>query len=224
MTPLALREGLGGSLLFFILHSSLFITLASCSKGDGEDPNSEYYNWKSRNDTYFEEIYQKATTEIEAGSTRWMKIMSYSKNNAENHQNYIIVYKLDENEFVEQTSPMQSDSCTLSYRGNMMPSKSYNDIDDIALPEEDQIRVGYQFDTMWYGPSFDAEYATFTTMVPSSLVEGVTTALLHMHAKDRWRVYVPYTLGYKGSETGSVQAYSTLIFDIYMKSFKTKQK
>ena len=212
------------SLLFFILIPSLFITLTSCSSDDEDSPDSEYYNWKTRNDEYFEDVFQKATSEIENGSTKWKKILSYSKNNADNHSNYILVYKLNENANAVQVSPLQGDSCTLTYRGNMVPSKSYNDIDDISLPEEDQIHVGYQFDTKWYGNFLDLETAVFTKIAPSGAVDGFATALLHMHAGDRWRVYIPYSLGYKSSANGSVQPYSTLIFDVYLKSFKTKQK
>jgi hypothetical protein len=71
--------------------------LASCSSND-EDTTAEYYNWRARNDAYFEEIYQKATEEIDNGSEEWYKIMSYQKNDVSNHSNYIIVHVLEQDE------------------------------------------------------------------------------------------------------------------------------
>ena len=35
-----------------------------------------------------------------------------------------------------------------------------------------------------------------------------------MHKGDHWTIYIPYQLGYGSSKTGSVPAYSTLIFDL----------
>lgn len=220
------------SLLALALTVSFTLSLASCSS-DEEDTTSEYYNWKSRNDAYFEKIFQQATDEINSGSEDWYKIMSYSKNDASNHCNYIIVHVLSQSKEVHKevvdgskntsnglVCPIDKDSCTVTYRGNMMPSASYT---TIAPP--DNIEVGYQFDTKWYGNDLNIEEATFTKFVPGSgVVEGFGTALQYMHPGDRWRVYIPYRLGYGSSSNGSVQAYSTLIFDVYLKSFKTKQK
>lgn len=207
--------------------------LASCSSND-EDTTAEYYNWRARNDTYFEEIYQKATEEIDNGSEDWYKIMSYQKNDVSNHSNYIIVHVLEQDESIDGhkeviddnkntndglACPLSVDSCLITYRGNMMPSSKHT---TIAKP--DNIEVGYMFDTKWYGEELNKEEAVFTNLTPAGSVEGFETVLLYMHPGDRWRVYIPYRLGYKASSSGSIQPYSTLIFDIYLKSFKTKQK
>lgn len=217
------------------LCMGIFI-FSACSSDDGEDPNAEYYNWKTRNDTYFEEVYQKATEKIEAGDEKWYKIMSYAKNDADNHSNYIIVNVLEQKEDGDYNAhkevvngtknnndglmcPLVSDSCYITYRGNMIPSKTYN---TVATP--DNIYVGYQFDTKWFGNELIKEEAVMWGTTPGSLVEGFSTALQYMHVGDRWRVYIPYRLGYGSNANGNIQAYSTLIFDIYMESFKTKQK
>ena len=207
--------------------------LASCSS-DEDDTNAEYYNWQARNNTYFEEIYQKATDEINNGSDEWYKILGNSKNDVSNHANYIVVHVLEQgkephkevingNKYVDADKgfvcPLGVDTCTITYRGNLMPSNSYNTIASV-----DGIEVGYQFDTKWYGEKLNIKEAIFTKMTPASAVDGFHTALLYMHPGDRWRVFIPYSLGYNSSSSGSVQPYSTLIFDIYLKSFKTKQK
>lgn len=216
------------------LCMGIFI-FSACSSDDGEDPNAEYYNWKARNETYFENIFQEATEKIQAGDENWYTIMSYSKNDASNHSNYIIVNVLEQKtdgefhahkEVVNGTKntenglvcPVAKDSCYITYRGNMIPSKTYN---TTATP--DNIQVGYQFDTKWYGSSLVKEEAVFVNMSPAGLVDGFSTALQYMHVGDRWRVYIPYRLGYGSSANGNVQPYSTLIFDIYMQSFTTKQ-
>ena len=48
------------------------------------------------------------------------------------------------------------------------------------------------------------------------MVDGVTTALLNMNLGDRWEVYIPYQLGYKDKENGSIPACSMLKFDLYL--------
>ena len=44
------------------------------------------------------------------------------------------------------------------------------------------------------------------------MIPGFTTALLKMKKGDTWLVYIPYALAYGSSASGSVPAYSTLIF------------
>lgn len=211
-----------------LLASMVFV---ACSNDD-DDTSAEYYNWQARNDAYFEQKFQEASEYIAAGREDWYKILSYSKNNADKHTNYIIVNVLEQSkeshkEVIDGTKnttnglrcPIVGDTCTITYRGNLIPSKSYS---TIASP--DNIEVGYQFDTKWYGSSLILSEALYSPLTPNAVVDGFSTALQYMHPGDRWRVYIPYDLGYGSSSKDKVQAYSTLIFDIYMKSFKTKQK
>ena len=59
---------------------TLVVTLfASCSETD--DGDTEYQNWESRNNEYFESIYQQAKTAIDDGDTSWLIIKSWSKVN-----------------------------------------------------------------------------------------------------------------------------------------------
>jgi hypothetical protein len=53
--------------------------------------------------------------------------------------------------------------------------------------------------------------------VGGSIIEGWTLALQHMAVGDKWRLYIPYYLGYGSSATTNVPAYSTLIYDIYLR-------
>jgi FKBP-type peptidyl-prolyl cis-trans isomerase FklB len=56
------------------------------------------------------------------------------------------------------------------------------------------------------------------------VVSGFTTALLNMHPGDYWRVTIPYQLGYGATASGSVPAYSTLIFEIKLVEFWSKKR
>ena len=51
----------------------------------------------------------------------------------------------------------------------------------------------------------------------SSVVDGWTTALQHMHEGDIWEVWVPYQLGYGVSGSGSIKPYTTLVFQVEVK-------
>ena len=48
------------------------------------------------------------------------------------------------------------------------------------------------------------------------VVDGLATALQHMHVGDRWLIYIPYQLGFglRNVPEWGVPAYSTLVFDV----------
>ena len=48
----------------------------------------------------------------------------------------------------------------------------------------------------------------------SSLIEGVSTAVMQMHIGDFWKLYVPYQLAYGSNEKNNIPSYSALIFEI----------
>ena len=48
----------------------------------------------------------------------------------------------------------------------------------------------------------------------NTVIEGVTTALMHMHCGDYWKLYIPSGLAYGTSGSGSIPGHSTLIFEI----------
>ena len=74
------------------------------------------------------------------------------------------------------------------------------------------------FDQTYLG-DFDWKTANMTDVVASGLVEGFSTAVMNMHAGDRWRVYIPYQLGYGTTTSNGMRAYSNLTFDIALKTF-----
>lgn len=208
------------------------LALTACSSSE-EDTDAEYYNWQSRNATFFNDIYDNAVNEINNNSKDWVVIKSASKNNEDLKTNYIVVRILSQEKGTHsekdektgapnkeyQLTASSNDACTVTYRGNLMPSKSY---DKVVAP--DNARVGKEFETKWYGADLDLTTATFADFTPNQTIKGFSTVLQYMHPGDRWRVYIPQQLGYQSKTSTAIPAYSTLIYDIYLKQFTTSQK
>ena len=57
----------------------------------------------------------------------------------------------------------------------------------------------------------------YQLQIGSDVIEGWNLILQQMPVGSKWRVYLPYYLGYGNYDSGSIPAYSTLIFDITMK-------
>jgi FKBP-type peptidyl-prolyl cis-trans isomerase FklB len=114
--------------------------------------------------------------------------------------NYIIVHVLERGNSTSG-SPLYTDSVMVNYRGRLIPSATYT--------------AGYLFDRSYSG-AYNPQTMNPAKFAVSGLVDGFTTALLHMSVGDRWEVYIPYKLGY-GTEKApksEIPGYSTLIFDI----------
>ena len=169
-------------------------TVSSCSE-DSEDTD-EYANWQERND--------KATDQW-AASSGYLKIVTFSKlsSAAANNSDYIYVQVLETGSGTD--SPLYADTARVAYRGWLIPTETYSD--------------GYVFDQSYLGDFSWATAGMVDFSINSNLRDGFSTALLNMHKGDRWRVSMPYQLGYGSSSSGSVPAYSNLIFDIALLDF-----
>ena len=183
-----------------IFVALLSLCMFSCSEEDSNE--GEFDNWKERNETYFNNLYNKAK-----GSTTgtWRTYHTWTKeaDAATSPDDYIVVEVLKEGTGTE--SPLYSDEVKIHYRGNLMPSTNF--------PQ------GFQFDSSWYG-EYNLEAMVPATSSVVSFVNGFATAIQKMHVGDRWRVYIPYALGYKNSTSNSsIPAYSTLVFDVTLVSF-----
>ena len=196
MKSVGLRMLLCAALL--ISHCSFLI---SCSESDDEEAN-EFTNWQARNEAYFATLEDS----LSRGGSVWKKIKTFTKDEQTVTANtdYIYVKVLEQG--TGTTSPIYTDSVRVSYRGRLIPTVSY--------PQ------GYVFDETYVG-----SYSLSTTGVLdnqlSGLCDGFATALQHMHIGDRWRVFIPYQLGYGSSDHGSVPAYSVMIFDMTLIEFVT---
>ena len=177
-----------------LLFLPLAGTVASCSEQEDEQTN-EYANWQSRNDIYFASLDDS----LSKGGAQWKKIKSFTKSydTAADNTEYIYVRILEQGE--GDASPLYTDTVRVSYRGRLIPTVTYP--------------AGRVFDQRYTG-TFSWETTGVYDRVASGFVDGFTTALMHMHCGDRWRVFIPYQLGYNTTASSSIPAYSTLIFDM----------
>ena len=166
--------------------------VSSCS--DDESEEGEFDNWQAKNEAAIAEW---------AVNSSYTKILTYSMNaDASDIKNsdYIYVEVLEEGDGTE--SPLYTDTCRVAYRGHYIPTKSYTD--------------GYVFDQTYLG---DFDWSTAGTYDGQSWVEGFSTALQHMHKGDRWRIRIPYTLGYGASGSSSITGYANLVFEVALYDF-----
>ena len=179
------------------------VAFASCSKDTPEaDP---YENWEARNSAFIDSIANVcaanlSTAEWETG--KWKKVLSYKLLNDEvtPHTNTDYVYmqmlEYDENESVTEGTDVinATDTVSVHYRGELMN--------------------GTVFDQS-YTDDWDSRYSTPTSFCVGAVITGWTTVLQEMKAYRRVKVYIPYTLAYGTSGSGSsIPGYSALVFDI----------
>ena len=177
----------------------------ACSEANEEE--DEYADWKNRNEAFFADIYANA----QASTTgNWKLIRSFSKSTTAELPitDYIVVEVLETGDGT--TSPIATDSVSVHYSGRLMPSKSYAN--------------GYEFDKTYSG-IFDPDVSVpYAKQKVSGFIDGFATALQHMHRGDRWRVYIPYQLGYGSTSSSSIPSYSTTIFDMQLDDFWVKKR
>jgi FKBP-type peptidyl-prolyl cis-trans isomerase FklB len=187
-------EKLYRMLLTTLLFLPLAGAVASCSEQTDEETD-EYANWQQRNEQYVETL-----------STKYQRLKNYTKDQqAEGAAADYIYYEVLEQGRGSTDSPLFTDSVRISYRGRLIPTTNY--------PE------GYVFDQTFAG-TFSWQTTSTITGPASGFVEGFTTALLHMHTGDRWRIYIPHQLGYGTTDKTSIPAYSTLVFDLALVDFR----
>jgi FKBP-type peptidyl-prolyl cis-trans isomerase FklB len=188
---------------FFILHSSFFI---SCSESSSDD--DEYANWQQRNEQYLAAV---ATDSLRQPG--WQRIKNYSLNEATEGsvEDYVYVKVLDSGDS-SMPMPAFTDSVRVSYQGRLIPTTTYPD--------------GKVFDGTVYGTYSDKTNATAKLLLSNStMISGFCTALQHMRRGDHWRVYIPSSLAYGATGSGStIPAYSMLIFEMTLIDFSAAGK
>ncbi|MBQ6033787.1 MAG: FKBP-type peptidyl-prolyl cis-trans isomerase, partial [Prevotella sp.] len=151
--------------LFLSIGILLSLFLTACS--ETEDAASEFENWQERNETYFNNIYNRA----KSGSSDLKIFTKWSMNDAAatNADDHIVVQVLESGS--GSGCPMYTDSVQVHYRGRLMPTDSYAD--------------GFVFDQSYTG-TFNKATLKPASFAVSSLVDGFTTALMNMHIGDHW--------------------------------------
>lgn len=207
--------------LYLLFPALLLTVLTACEENTGEEEKAEFtHDWQNRNTKFFIERMNEAKTAIAAAKTThgndweancdWRIFRSYAKMPGGKTADSICVKIVDRGQ--GSGTPLYTDSVRVNYVGRLMPTESYAEgrvFDHSGL-----------YDTDDY--VFNPDFCTPASFAVSSLIEGFTTALMHMRIGDRWRVYIPQELGYMSVVTTAIPAYSTLMFDMQLKSFYRK--
>jgi len=70
--------------------------------------------------------------------------------------------------------------------------------------------------------AFDSS-SDYDFTVGTGVIDGWSLAIQYMPVGAKWRIFVPYYLGYGSSAQSSIPAYSTLIFDIYLREIVSEK-
>ena len=173
--------------------------VSSCS--EGSDDEDEFANWQVRND---------AKTQEWANNSALKKYQTYTIDGTSSKPSDYIYVEVLESGDPDSPKPFFTDTCRVAYRGHLIPTDSYTE--------------GYVFDQSYTG-DFNWQTAYVKTMAISGVVAGFSTALTKMRVGDRWRVHIPYMLGYGKSDdtpTGSsttILGCSNLTFEIALFDF-----
>ena len=76
-----------------------------------------------------------------------------------------------------------------------------------------KVKVRYK-GTLIDGTEFDSSSAGGVDFYVTEVIPGWTEALKMMPVGSKWKLYIPYSLGYGADVHGDIPAYSALIFEI----------
>lgn len=199
--------------------------LTSCTDNVGKEENNAEFttNWKERNAQYFDSILTVARQKVSEAQAQygtdweqhceWRVFLTYATAPGGPSTDSICARVISfDSEQQSSDTPLYTDSVKVNYMGHLIPTQNYAQgrvFDHSGIYENND----YVFSSTYSVP---AHFAV------SNLVEGFTTALMHMHINDRWMVYIPQELGYKKSANGVMPAYSTLCFDMQLKAIARK--
>lgn len=186
------------SYIFLAVILFPFMGIVSSCSGDSKEED-EFDKWQEKNEAVLTQW---------AATPSYKKILTFSKDESTTssfkNTDFIYVEVLETGEGGE--SPLYTDTVRVAYRGHYIPTASY--------PE------GLVFDQT-YLDDFNWKTAGIAKFMTGALVDGFATALMHMHVGDRWRVRIPYMLGYgkndyKASSSTTIPGYTNLVFEIAM--------
>ena len=187
---------------------SLLLCVSACKESDGTDFDSG--QWRSYNETYFEEMYQahKAASTADCFVLSKWSLAEERDGITPASTDCILVDVLQHGD-EGGNMPEYTDSVMIHYSGHLLPSDDYPS--------------GYEFDRS-YLTTFDPVMDVPSRFYVGNLVPGMSTALQHMRRGDHWIVTVPYQLGYGTTDRTNIPAYSTLFFEVYLVDFWQKDE
>ena len=182
-----------------ILLAAVLASVSSCGETQETD---DHANWKKRNSDYITEIASRCSdiTPEAAQKGQLFRLLSFKLDPEQQWGNGSFVYCEVLEKGADTLSPNYTDSIRINYRLRLIPTDSY--------PE------GQVIDRSFMTSSLDPSVNIPTSFRVSGLVDGVATAVMHMHCGDFWKLYVPCGLGYGNNTRNNIPGYSTLVFEI----------
>lgn len=191
--------------VIYFLLSALLLAFTSC---EDTVEVGEYDNWQDKNIAFIDSIAAVARANSDS---KWKVIPAMGIDDSKEHGNeyYVYCYVLQAGDGTAH--PAYTDTVKVNYSGRLIPSKSY--------PK------GYIFDSTYDG-ELEPEFDVPVELGLAGTVRGFYTAVQQMVAGttptdgDIWRVYIPANLAYGADSSTGIPAYSALIFEINLVSFR----
>lgn len=194
-----------------VLMALLAIVTCTTSCKETDDTVEEYPDWQNKNEAFFNAKYNAVRQAVTNGDKSWKIFKSYAlqSSSIDMPVNYILVKVLREG--TGSGCPLFTDTVRIHYRGQILASTTHVDSRDSEL--------GLVFEKSWATDTFDEGISVPAKMGVASVIDGLSTAIQHMHIGDRWQVYIPYQLAYGSQKKTSIPAYSTLVFDVALAAY-----
>ena len=194
-------------ILLSLLFTQCLLLFTSC---DETEEVNKYADWRNRNEAFIDSLKSvyDAKTDPEL-----IQIIPYAE------KNYPIYAKKLKTVTSGET-PLYTDSVTVYYRGMLINEAVFG-----AATTPHYYTKLYQsldvFDKNFEGEEPNA-FESPTKFFVNGVVAGWREVLQRMKVGERWEVYIPWQQGYGSSVSGTIPAYSTLIFHVNLVSIIKK--
>ncbi|WP_277638679.1 FKBP-type peptidyl-prolyl cis-trans isomerase [Bacteroides graminisolvens] len=194
-------------ILLSLLFTQCLLLFTSC---DETEEVNKYADWRNRNEAFIDSLKSvyDAKTDPEL-----IQIIPYAE------KNYPIYAKKLKTVTSGET-PLYTDSVYTYYRGMLINEAVFG-----AVTTPRYYTKLYQsldvFDKNFEGEEPNA-FESPTKFLVNGVVAGWREVLQRMKVGERWEVYIPWQQGYGSSVSGTIPAYSTLIFDVNLVSIIKK--
>lgn len=201
------------SILLF-LPFLLFLAGAFVSCEEVEEAG-KYDNWQERNEAFIDSL-KRETGEVYVATIDQAREMVVGKlyaiqvqaQSTDANPQYIYCKKLTRND--EGRRPLYTESVTAYYYGTLITGDKF-----------DGSFVGYSATDQGELDGAEKMPTDFDSPVGFSVqgvISGWTTVLQFMRTDERWMVYIPWSCAYGSAGKGSILGYSTLTFDMILKT------
>ncbi|MCF0183897.1 MAG: FKBP-type peptidyl-prolyl cis-trans isomerase [Bacteroidaceae bacterium] len=219
----------------FYICGLLAVLMAGSCKNEDLNAYDPYTNWEERNTAWFNAIMDTAQAEVARArqacgtavdangdslweqQTPWRVCKSVLRDKTAGSRTDYIVMRMV-NRCPKADRPLYNDTVRVNYRGWTLPTKyRYDGVGDTTYCAIfDQSFYG-RFDPYEYDAAvFDRSLAAPSTSAANAYIEGFCTALLNMRKDEMAHVYIPSTLGYGTSGSGSIRGGTTLHFFLHL--------